>query len=636
MSQVLAVNMDPGMASQMIRGNPNIPMGAPVAGAAPTTPSRGVINPQASRVYDRMFQQQDDKRDRRELLEDKARIRQQQLDDDVRDRNRKIDDLDRTRIEELADDQRDYDRKGYDRQVQRRKDTLYFKELERQRQETNRKLRDEKSDQLLKAETAYGALLDLEAGSENLAEVRQRINETRQGLARERQINKEQLASAVLVDFQQIIAGPGLSGEEEELVDKIVQQVTGDSSKDWEDVAGLDDELKLAIGNQLISYGKGQGFGELRGKINARLERHGEIQSKLNEQIAEYDKMSKDISSKESSPEAMARLKAAYKKRIVELGGKVDQFKPRPSEGEENNADTSKVANADTSKAAEGETVGDKDFNEFANKSKKEGELENDVDRKRIALQEAKDDSVQSVALDTAEAIGDAAQFTADGLSQLDSDDVITGASIVAPTAIALNEARKNKNKLTDAKIKRRENSLKRINEKIKTQGYFTQAKDINTFLENHKMKPFNEPMPDGKLSTLDNLRKRYEYEQKLADHMDSELKVKNDTFAQKLKKKMSSKGAQAKVKTAGLALAVYEAIVLGKAIGQELGWLKKDPEVVAAARELAEAQKAVLEFKQASLQQAKETVQALKDAKSGEAEDSEPSLEEAFSQPVE
>ena len=77
MSQVLAVNMDPRMAGQMIRGNPNIPMGA-VAGA-PTTPSRGVINPQATRVYDRMFQQQDDKRDRRELLEDKARIRQQQL-----------------------------------------------------------------------------------------------------------------------------------------------------------------------------------------------------------------------------------------------------------------------------------------------------------------------------------------------------------------------------------------------------------------------------------------------------------------------------------------------------------------------------------------------------------------------------
>ena len=54
------------------------------------------------------------------------------------DRNRKIDDLDRTRIEELADDQRDYDRDAYNRQVQRRKDTLYFKELERQRQEKNR------------------------------------------------------------------------------------------------------------------------------------------------------------------------------------------------------------------------------------------------------------------------------------------------------------------------------------------------------------------------------------------------------------------------------------------------------------------------------------------------------------------
>jgi hypothetical protein len=615
--------MDPGMAGQAIR--PSVPMaGAPTAGPAPTTPSRGVINPQAGRVYDRMFAKQDDMRDRREYLEDQKRIRRQELRDDVRDRNREIDDEDRKRLEVLADreeryrredavDKIEWDRGAPEREAAAKKNQLFFKEKRRQRQE-------QKESEIMTLKKGFAAILDVEAGSGNLEEVRKNITLARQEFARQRLTNKEQLNAGVIVDVDQIMNSGEAEDDDIEFVENLMEGITGREGASWKDVPTLNEQQKKLLTSKLIEQGrsKDQAFGGIQGKLQARLTDHSEQQKQLNDLISEYDQMSLKISSKQSSKEGISIIKEAFKSRLVELTDDPNVLDGYSRSGlEEEGADESSVAKG---KTEGGETASEKEFDEFALKKKEEGDLEKNVDRKRIALEEAKDDSFYSPTLDTAEAISDAATFVTDGLGELDLDggDAATIASVAVPSAMTAKNIVDDRRAKNELKVKKKEASLKRINDRIKTQGYFTQAKDINTFLSNNNMKPFSEPMPTESGDPRKDLRNRYEYEQKLANHMDSELKVKTDSFSQRVKKKLATKGTKKLAARAGLATAVYEAIVLGKALGQELGWIKQDPEVVEAAKELAEAQKAVLEYKQARMQQAKEAVVELKDLKSG------------------
>jgi hypothetical protein len=613
--------MDPGMAGQAIR--PSVPMaGAPTAGPAPTTPSRGVINPQAGRVYDRMFAKQDDMRDRREYLEDQKRIRRQTVRDDVRDRNREIDDEDRKRLEQLGDrderyqredavDKIEWDRGAPEREAAAKKNKLFFKEKRRQRQQ-------QKESEIMTLKQGFAAILDVEAGSGNLEEVRKNITLARQEFARQRLTNKEQLNAGVIVDVDQIMNSGEAEDDDIEFVENLMEGITGREGASWKDVPTLNEQQKKLLTSKLIEQGrsKDQAFGGIQGKLQARLVDHSEQQKQLNDLISEYDQMSLKISSKQSSKEGISIIKEAFKGRLIEITDDPSVLDGYSRPGlEEESADESSVAKG---KTEGGETASEKEFDEFALKKKEEGDLENNVDKKRIALKKAKDDSFYSPTIDTAEAIGDAATFITGGLSQLDAGDAATIASVAVPTAMTANAYMGDRKAKTETNARKKEASLKRINDKIKTQGYFTQAKDINTFLSNNNMKPFSEPMPTESGDPRKDLRNRYEYEQKLANHMDSELKVKTDSFSQRVKKKLATKGTRKLAARAGLATAVYENIVMGKALGQELGWIKQDPEVVEAARELAEAQKAVLEYKQARMQQAKEAVVELKDLKSG------------------
>ena len=116
---VLPVNMNPGAAASMIKPAA-IPMGAPMAGPAPTPMNRGVQN-SGARMYDRMFNKRDSAMKRQQYLEDQARVRQQTLEDDVRDRDRDIEDQDRRRIEGLDDEERLYDRDEWKRDFEKEK-----------------------------------------------------------------------------------------------------------------------------------------------------------------------------------------------------------------------------------------------------------------------------------------------------------------------------------------------------------------------------------------------------------------------------------------------------------------------------------------------------------------------------------
>lgn len=558
MSQILPINMDPGMAAQAIR--PSVPQGgAPTAGPAPTTPSRGVINPQAGRVYDRMFARQDDMRDRREYLEDQKRIRRQTLRDDVRDRNRKIEDEDRKRLEYLDDrderyrredeiDAREYERGAYDRSIKKRKDEEFFKTLERQRKQTNKKLRTEKTNELIKAKTAYAKLLDIEAGNENLKSFRKHIIESRQAFAQQRQTNKEQLASNVLVDLHSVVSSESLSGDEEDMIDALVQQIAyskGVPNSDtlgYTDIVGLDKDVQLLIANQLIKMAESGSMtlGGIQGMVKTRLETHAEVQKDLNEKIVEYDKMWQDVSSKESDPNAMAGLKEMYRERIIELGGDVDGFQPRVDE-----EDTEEKATEEEGEKAEG-GEGDQ-FNEFLNEREKSlgeiGESEEKIEELEGA--ESIPGKVVEGAGNVIKGIKDSGVTLGDVGSAIgDNAEVIVGGGILA------NEARKKLPNVSDAINKSpigNEGKKQQLLEKLK-KATFPKPEDYNKFLKDNLLPEYNKPMPDGSGRKGDDLKRWLQWQQGYFDHVNTQIESRTKTFFNRVKAHYKGKTAASNI----------------------------------------------------------------------------------------
>ena len=548
MSQILPINMDPGMAAQAIR--PSVPQGgAPTAGPAPTTPSRGVINPQAGRVYDRMFAKQDDMRDRREYLEDQKRIRRQQLRDDVRDRNREIEDEDRKRLEYLDDDAREYERGAYDRSIKKRKDELYFKTLERQRKQTNEKLRTEKTNELMKAKTAYAKLLDIEAGNENLENFRKHIIESRQAFAQQRQTNKEQLASNVLVDLHSVVSSESLSGDEEDMIDALVQQIAyskGVPNSDtlgYTDIVGLDKDVQLLIANQLIKMAESGSMtlGGIQGMVKTRLETHAEVQKDLNDKIVEYDKMWQDVSSKESDPAAMAGLKEMYKARIIELGGDVDGFQSRVDE-----EDTEEKATEGEGEKAEG---GEGDpFNEFLNEQEKSLSEIGESEKKIEELE-----SPESIPGKVVKGAGNVIKGIKDsGVTLGDVGDAIgDNAELIVGGGILANEARKKLPNVSEAINKSpigNEGKKQQLLEKLK-KSTFPKESDYNKFLKDNLLPEYNKPMPGSSMGRKgDDLKRFLEWQKGYFDHVNTHIESRTKTFFNRVKAHYKGKTAASNI----------------------------------------------------------------------------------------
>lgn len=612
---IKSVNIDPAVrASQMIRpsaqGNP--------MGGAPKTPSSFIshssgLKTDASRVNDRMHELSDAKRIRGDYLEDQERIRGQKLEDDVTRRNNQIDDLDRTRMEKLGDDERDYNRNEYKRDAEKKRNEIYFKQVELDRQNFIEKQLDAKEEMLLKTQTAYGKLLDMEKQGASSEEVRSMINEQRLGLDRERKLNKENMVKKIMADVGIIMQ----AGEDDESMDYINSMVRAKYGESMEWSSLKTDQQKTEIAKQLgflAANGKLAGFGGIEEKISLHVNQTAEEQKRLNEAILDYDKILADARSREISKDSIRGLKEAYRKRITSLGGSMKMFDS--GEGESKSTE-----NAESPPVAEGG-------------KKKKGFFHEDEDAK-MDISQARQ-NIENIEGDFSSITANAIQSISDGASKLNEgieraggygevakEGLTTMANNPGTTITAgvlANEGRKAA--VTGVKsMVASNNSAKKaekILEMIKADDFY--QKYSNDFMTKNGIKPYKDiPVPGT--NNTQNLKEWIEWKQGFDKHIDAEVTSKRNRFVAMTRKTLGKAKGNKLLKTLGLIGVGAEVISIGKDAFQALGFYVPD-ELKAAQHELYKLQ----QFQKTSLEKTKAIGEAAIEASKDDSNSSTPS----------
>ena len=616
--------MNPGAAASMIKPAA-IPMGAPMAGPAPTPMNRGVQN-SGARMYDRMFNKRDSAMKRQQYLEDQARIRQQTLEDDVRDRNRDIEDQDRRRIEALDDEQRLYDRDEWKRDFEKEKNKQYFRTLRETRRRFNEKKAQEKSDMLIRTQEAYGKLLDMAEGSRSAEEIRKGLQQQKEFYAKQRASNKAEMISKILVDVGLVMsAGDDTEGEKQ--VNTIVEKYIGKGAT-WADTQDKP-AIQSKVANELALMGhNGLLTSELSSKLKIHLDDHAALQKQYNESITKYDEMLSRISTKKVSDDAVAGLKAAYEERIKELGGSVEGFKG-------SSADESEMIEDPAGETPKGENANGEGKGKEGNGFFTEQELELGETQKQINNVQAKIDELEEPDSITGSVIQGGADMIKSGSEAFENAGGVKGLAETAmdnagTTAATVYGAYK----AGEASLK----GVEGLKESIRVEKIFDQVKesdfykrDTNKFLADNGLKTYQE-MPKPGTDKTKNLKDWIEWKDGFNKHLDAEIGAKRSKFVSLARKTLKGAAGSKVLRTLGIIGAVAEGINLTKDALQATGVYIPDElrEAHEELRRLNELQRIEAENDKAIGEM---MIKMSRD--DGEEAPAEQSVGDAFSQPI-
>lgn len=573
------VNIDPAVrASQMIRPSAQ----GNAMGGAPKTPSSFMshssgLKTDASRVNERMHELSDAKRIRGDYLEDQERIRGQKLEDDVTRRNNQIDDLDRTRMEKLGDDERAYTRNEYKRDAEKKRNEIYFKQVQLDRKNFRIKQKEEKEDMLLKTQTAYGKLLDMEKQGASSEEVRSMINEQRLGLDRERKLNKENMVKKIMADVGIIMQ----AGEDDESMDYINSMVRAKYGESMEWSSLKTDQQKTEIAKQLgflAANGKLAGFGGIEEKVSLHVNQTSDEQKRLNEAILDYDKLLADARSREISKDSIRGLKEAYRKRIGSLGGSMEMFESGEDESE-------------STEEEESPPVAEKSSLDGYLTEEEEGKM--DISQARNNIEDIEKDR-SSITGSVIQSISDGASNLSEGIEnaggygEVAKEGLTTMAENPGATITAGYLAKKG---MDGAKsLVASNNSAKKaekILEMIEADDFY--QKYSNDFMTKNGIKPYKDIPVPGTDKTK-NLKDWIEWKQGFDKHIDTEVASKTKTFIGRTRKLLDKARGNKLLKTLGLIGVGAEVISIGKDLSQALGFYVPD-ELKAAQHELYKLQ---------------------------------------------
>lgn len=330
---ILPIDIDPGTSASMIRPASATPamQGAPATRSSFMTHNSGIKN-SGSQVYDRLAKRRDANTDRRQYLQDQARIRGQKLEDDVVNRNQNIDDLDRTRIETLADGERRREETLTDEKRKIKQDEV-IRDEQREFDEPIRKLKLEeyrdakakndfeakkaKADALLNTQKAYAKLVTDKENNTNNSDHAKILQAELLSMSKEREGLNDKLYHNIIVRVGQVRQ----TGDDEETINNAVDTIF--PGKEWED---LTNEERFRVAESLARIANADsGLGStLMTSVNAALTDSLSERTRLNERIDEYVKLKGALPRLNSNKALDAMMQILEK----DMEGTEDFFKP--------------------------------------------------------------------------------------------------------------------------------------------------------------------------------------------------------------------------------------------------------------------------------------------------------------------
>ena len=465
---ILPIDIDPGTSASMIRPASATPamQGAPATRSSFMTHNSGIKN-SGSQVYDRLAKRRDANTDRRQHLQDQARIRGQKLEDDVVNRNQNIDDLDRTRIETLADEKRKIKQDEVIRDEQRKFDEP-IRELKTEQYKRAKDLYDfeakkAKADALLNTQKAYAKLVTDKENNTNNSDHAKILQAELLSMSKEREGLNDKLYHNIIVRVGQVLQ----AGDDEDTIYNAVETIF--PGKQWEDLTN-EERFRVAESLARIANADSGLDSSLMTSVNAALTDSLSERTRLNERIDEYVKLKgalprlnsnkaldammqileKDMEGTEdffkpAQPQAQTSITPPSVKR--DYGSWVDQKGLEPVEETElvNILQRDGVIDSNLSPEEEIEQLNNVPEN-ILNSSLATLTGKNEVDKSRIAVENANENvddanDTEGPLEKTGEFVAKQAGNVIKGVSQLDDDTketlITTGTGIVAPLAVS-------------------------------------------------------------------------------------------------------------------------------------------------------------------------------------------------------